>query len=261
VTAAVLHHAVRGDGPPVLFVHAGIADSRMWDGFAERLVAGGHRTIACDLRGFGRSPLTPGVVSNAADLLALLDHLGLERAAVVGASFGGLQALDLALRAPDRVSALVLLGSVLDEFDASAELDAFDAAEEAAVEAGDLDAATEANVRFWIERPGERPAEDVDPAVLDLVRTMQRAAFAAQMDVDAALDAPDPPVARRLADVAMPTLVVVGADDVADFVALARRLAHGIPGAGPVVTIARAAHLPALERPAETAAVVLDFLA
>jgi 3-oxoadipate enol-lactonase len=97
--------------------------------------------------------------------------------------------------------------------------------------------------------------------VLDLVRTMQRAAFAAQMDVDAALDAPDPPVARRLADVAMPTLVAVGADDVADFVALARRLADEIPGAGPAVTIARAAHLPALERPAETAAVVLDFLA
>ena len=256
----VLHHAVRGDGPPVLLVHAGIADSRMWDPFADHLVAAGRRVVTCDLRGFGRTPLTPGVVSNPADLLALLDHLAIDRAAVVGASFGGLQALDLALRAPDRVSALVLLGSALDEFDASPALDALDAAEEAAVEAGDLDAAAEANVRFWVERPGERPADDVDPAIVALVRTMQRDAFAAQIDVDAALDEPDPPVARRLREVAMPTLVVVGADDVADFAAIAQRLAGEIPGAGPVVTIARAAHLPALERPAETAAAVLDFL-
>jgi len=90
---------------------------------------------------------------------------------------------------------------------------------------------------------------------------MQRDAFAAQADVDASIEPFDPPVARRLGDVAMPTLVVVGADDVPDFVAIARRLADEIPGAGPVVTIARAAHLPALERPAETAAAVLDFLA
>ena len=89
---------------------------------------------------------------------------------------------------------------------------------------------------------------------------MQRDAFDAQIDVDAALDEPDPPVARRLREVALPTLVVVGADDVADFAAIAQRLAGEIPGAGPLVTIARAAHLPALERPAETAAAVLDFL-
>ena len=261
MTATVLHHEVRGEGPPVLLVHAGIADSRMWDGFADRLVAGGHQVITCDLRGFGRTPLAPGVVSNPRDLRVLLDHLGVERAAVAGASFGGLQALGLALRAPERVSALVLLGSALDEFDASPALDAFDAAEEAAIDAGDLDAAAAINAGFWVERPGERPAADVDPAVLDLVRTMQRDAFAAQADVDASIEPFDPPVARRLGDVAMPTLVVVGADDVPDFVAIARRLADEIPGAGPVVTIARAAHLPALERPAETAAAVLDFLA
>jgi 3-oxoadipate enol-lactonase len=255
-----LHHEVRGDGPAVLLLHAGIADSRMWAPLVAHLVDAGHRTIACDLRGFGRTPLASGVVSNPADLLALLDHLGIERAAVVGASFGGLQALDLALRAPDRVSALVLLDSALDEFDASPALDAFDAAEEAAIDAGDLDAAAAINAGFWVERPGERPAADVDPAVLDLVRTMQRDAFAAQADVDASIEPFDPPIARRLGDVAMPTLVVVGADDVPDFVAIARRLADEIPGAGPVVTIARAAHLPAFERPAETAAAVLDFL-
>ena len=77
-----LHHAVRGDGPDVLLVHAGIADSRMWEPLAERLVAAGYRVVAPDLRGFGHTPLEPGVVSNAGDLVALLEELGIERAAV-----------------------------------------------------------------------------------------------------------------------------------------------------------------------------------
>jgi len=68
-------------------------------------------------------------------------------------------------------------------------------------------------------------------------------------------------VARRLGEIAAPALVVVGADDVADFRAIATRLADELPGAGPVVTIPRAAHLPALERPDAVAAVVLPFLA
>jgi 3-oxoadipate enol-lactonase len=252
-----LHHEVRGEGPAVLLVHAGIADSRMWAPVAERLVAGGHRVVTCDLPGFGRTPLEPGVVSEAADLVALLDHLDVERAAVVGASFGGRIALELALRAPERVAALALLDSSLDEFERSEELAAFDAAEEAALEDGDLDAAVELTVRMWVTR-GDR---DVDPAVVDLVRTMQRDAFAAQLGVDADFDQLDPPLTRRLGEIAAPTLVVVGADDVGDFHRIAQRLADELPAAGPVVTVDGAAHLPALERPDETARLLLDFLA
>jgi 3-oxoadipate enol-lactonase len=252
-----IHHEVRGAGPAVLLVHAGIADSRMWAAVAERLAAGGHRVVTCDLPGFGRTPLAPGLVSQPADLVALLDELGIERAAVVGASMGGLAALELALRAPDRVAALVLLDAALDEFDRSPELRAFGAAEEAALEADDLDAAVEANVRMWVTR-GDRA---VDPAVVELVERMQRAAFEAQLGVDAEFEELDPPVARRLREIGVPALVVVGAEDLGDFARIAERLADELPGAGPVVPIEGAAHLPALERPDETARLVLDFLA
>ena len=85
---------------------------------------------------------------------------------------------------------------------------------------------------------------------------MQRAAFEAQIGVDAELEEPDPPVARRLGEIGVPALVIVGADDVEDFVRLGERLAGELPGAGPLVRIAGAAHLPALERPDEVAAVV-----
>jgi 3-oxoadipate enol-lactonase len=252
-----IHHAVRGDGPAVLLIHAGIADSRMWAPLAERLVAGGFRVITCDLRGFGRTPLEPGIVSNAADLVALLDHLAIDRVAVVGASFGGLVAVELALRAPERVAALALLASDLDDGEHSAERDALDAAEEEALDADDLDAAIEANVRTWVTRGGR----DADPEVVALVRAMQRDAFAAQIGVEAELEENDPPVARRLGEIAVPVLVVVGADDLEDFHRNAERLAAELPAARPPVTIPGAAHLPALERPAETADVLLAFLA
>jgi 3-oxoadipate enol-lactonase len=252
-----LHHEVRGDGPPVLLVHAGIADSRMWAPLAERLLAAGHTVVTCDLRGYGRSPLEPGVVSHPADLAALLDALGLDRVAIVGASFGGLMTLALALDAPDRVAGLVLLDAPLDVFAESDELVAYYGAEEALLEAGDADGAIELNVRFWIDRDGRRA---VDPAVLDLVRTMQRDAFAAQEGVEAELEEPDPPIAQRLAEIRAPALVLVGADDVPDVIRVAERLAEELPEAGPVVRIPGAAHLPALERPDDVAALVIAFL-
>ena len=252
-----LHHAVRGDGPDVLLVHAGIADSRMWEALADRLAAAGYRTVAPDLQGFGRTPLEPGVVSNAGDLEAMLDEVGVERAAVVGASFGGRVALELALRAPERVQALALLDAGLDEFDWSDELDAFDAEETAALEREDVEDAVRANVRMWVRRAGRT----ADPAVVELVAAMQRDAFAAQIGVDADLEPNDPPVAERLREIAAPALVVVGADDVGDFHRLAERFAAELPNARPVVTIAGAAHLPALERPDEVAELLIGFLA
>jgi 3-oxoadipate enol-lactonase len=251
-----LHHEVRGDGPPVLLVHAGIADSRMWGPLRDRLVGAGYAVVTCDLPGFGRSPLPPGTISPAAELVALLDAIGVDQAAVVGASFGGLVALTLALRAPDRVRALALLGAAVDEFEPSAELAAARAAEEAAWDAGDLDAAAEENIRTWVTRGGRA----ADPAVVELVRAMQRDAFALQEGVDAELEESDPPVARRLGEIAVPALVAVGEDDIEDFHRIAARLANELPGAGPVVTIPGAAHLPALERPDETAQALLDFL-
>jgi 3-oxoadipate enol-lactonase len=252
-----LHHEVRGDGPAVLLVHAGIADSRMWAPVAERLASAGFRAVVCDLRGFGRTSLEPGPVSHAADLLALLDALRIDRAAVVGASFGGYAALALALRAPDRVGALALLGAFLDGQEPSAEIEAYEAEESAALEAGDVDAAFAANVRMWVARPGRR---DVDPAVVELVTTMQRDALAAQAGIDAELEEIDPPIAPRLGEIRVPALVAVGADDVEDFHRMAERLAAGLPGAAPVVTVEGAAHLPALERPAQTAELLIGFL-
>ncbi len=245
-----LHVEQAGSGPDVVLVHAGVADGRMWDGQWVDWAA--HRRVTrLDLRGFGRSDPPEGTYSHAGDVLAVLDTLGIERTALVGASFGGRVALDLAASRPDRVSGLVLADAALPDHDWSAEIQAFGAAEDEAIEAGDLDRAAEVNVDFWV---GSAPAP-----VRAAIREQQRNAFVLQVgrEDDEALLTDDLP--SRLASVTVPTLVLVGESDYADFHAIADRLATSIPDTRRA-TVPGAGHLPSLEQPQAVDAVVLPFL-
>src|SRR5215216_661353 len=96
-----LHYEIEGDGPAVVLIHEGIVDSRMWDDQVPALVDAGYRVLRYDLRGYGRSEL--------------LADAGIQRAAFVGASYGGRIALEFALSRPAAVAALVLFASGLRE--------------------------------------------------------------------------------------------------------------------------------------------------
>jgi pimeloyl-ACP methyl ester carboxylesterase len=103
----------RGEGPPVLFI-AGLGDPAEAWVFQQEALAGRYRTIAFDNRGVGRSPLpdTPLTVPGMADDAAtILDVLGIERADIVGFSGGSVTAQELAIRYPQRVASLVLVGT------------------------------------------------------------------------------------------------------------------------------------------------------
>jgi 3-oxoadipate enol-lactonase len=255
-----LYVEVAGEGaPPVVLVHAGVADSRMWDPQWAPFSAA-YRAIRFDLRGFGRSALPPEPYAHGRDLVALLERLGGGPVLLVAASMGGAVALEVAVARPDLVAALVLAGAALPGHDWSAETRASWDEEAAALERGDLDAAVEGNLRTWVD--GRRgPSAAVDPAVRELVGRMQRRAFDLQLPVwdDADEEELVPDVADRLGEIRAPTLVLVGAEDLADFREIAERLAREIPGARHV-TIAGAAHLPSLERPGEFNDLVLGFL-
>jgi 3-oxoadipate enol-lactonase len=95
-----------GDGPPVVFLHGGLGDSRLFEPQAKAL-ADAHRCIRFDLRLFGRTEAPGEPFSWVDDTIGVLDALDVERAALVGLSFGGGIALDVALGHPDRVTALV----------------------------------------------------------------------------------------------------------------------------------------------------------
>jgi 3-oxoadipate enol-lactonase len=251
-----LWHEAAGEGdPPVLLLHAGICDARMWGPQRDALTAR-RRTIRCDLRGYGRSELAPEGFSHAGDVAALLERLGSAPAAVVGASFGGLVALDLALGRPDLVERLVLADAPLADHEWSPEVRAFFEREEELLEAGDVDAAVELNLRFWLDRsPGAAPE------LRERVGAMQRRAFELQLPLwdytEDELLAEGP--SERLGELAVPALVVTGEHDVEDFVAIADRIAAGIADARRE-TIAGAGHLPSLERPEEFNELLLAFL-
>jgi pimeloyl-ACP methyl ester carboxylesterase len=254
-----LYHEVAGTGPAVVLVHEGIADSRMWDRQFARW-PGSFRVVRYDIAGFGRSPLRGGPFSHSRDLLELLDQLAIEKAALVGGSLGGRIALDTALAAPERVVALVLVAPGLPGWEWSEHVREFGEAEEAALEAGDMDSAVELNLRLWVDGPRRGP-DAVDPAVRAFVGRMQRLAFE-NLEAAYAQDPPPGPEERPdgvPADVRAPTLLVVGDEDVPDMLAISERLERELPDARRVV-MQGVAHVPSLERPDEFERIVLGFL-
>ncbi|WP_415952440.1 alpha/beta fold hydrolase [Streptomyces sp. KLOTTS4A1] len=250
-----LSYVVEGAGTPVVLVHAGIADHRMWDAVAPAL-AQSHTVIRYDLRGFGESAPPSGPFRETDDLLALLDHLGHDKVRLVGASWGGRVALDFALAHPERLHSLAVFSPPWRGYDWGAEMIAYDEAETKALEAGDLDTAVQVNLDMWL-RGSARGWEDVAEGLADLLREPLRISLVNQ---DTVGEHSQDPVGGELSALNIPTLVGIGKLDAGDFQDIAARYANEIPGAD-FVTFDNAAHLIALDAPAELAAALGPFLA
>jgi pimeloyl-ACP methyl ester carboxylesterase len=233
-----LPHDQVGTGPAVVLLHAGVADRTMWAEHLRPLADAGHRVVAMDLPGFGEAP-EPPLLAPWADVIETMDALGVERATLVGNSFGAAVALRVAAVAPERVAALVLVSVPPREWDPSPQLQAAWDAEEAALEREDLEGAVAAVVDAWT-LPGA-PAQ-----LRSRVAAMQRRALETQMAAGEPEEAPDPLEGRRLEPV--PAVVVVGEHDMPDFHAAAEEWAAELPDARRV-TIAGAGHLAPLEQP------------
>lgn len=245
-----IHHLVRGEGRTVVLLHAGVADLRMWDHAATGLVAAGRRVVRCDLRGYGSTTVEPGAsYSDAEDVLAMVDELGLASFSLVGASYGGYVAQQVATALPDRVERLVLVCAAGDLVEPDADLRAFWHEENRLLEADDVDGATELNVATWL-------GPDADDDARSLVRTMQRAAFDHQLAAGD-VDDRDLPVTPEM--LVMPVTMIVGAHDFDFFADTARALAARVPGAE-VIELEWAGHLPILERPDEGSHMLLRAL-
>ena len=245
VGGADLYYEIQGSGPAVLVVHGFTLDGRMWD---EQVAA--LRDIAtvvrCDLRGFGRSsdPAAGVPYSHSADVVALLDHLEIDSALLVGLSMGGLVVLETALAAPHACSRLVLLDSVLDgvRWDAASER-AWPPRRMTGNNAGhvsrDGHLAHTSLLRSRVSRPEAR-------------RTHSRRSSRCIRDSIGLSGIPrrhrirDPHTA--LEHVSAPTTVVVGALDVPCFLTMADVLARRIPGAR-LVVIPDCGHMSNLEAP------------
>lgn len=253
----ILHSSVSGAGPDVVFLHAGIADRRMWAPqvpvFAPRF-----RVTTCDLRGFGESPMVAGPYAHYRDLRALLDHLDVRRAALVGASMGGSVAIDFTLEHPERVSALVLVDPGLDgyRFQDPWLKERWGVSEDA-LERGDWEEAARVETATWLAGP-DREIEALPQALRGLLRDMLLASYPATK-AGGVEEGPDRSSIERLGEIRVPTLVLVGEHDVPDMKRVSEILVSGIPVAERAVILG-AAHLPSLEQPEEFNLLALAFL-
>ena len=251
---ARLVYEVSGDGPAVVLVHGFGLDMRMWEPQAGPLAAR-FRVVRYDCRGFGASgPFDPAVpYTHAGDLVALLDHLGIDDAVVAGLSFGGRVALQAALADPPRIRGLALLDAVLDGVPWDPE--SARALDEVArrVQAGGVLAGREA----WLAHPlfaaaCERP--DLGARLAVMV-----AGYPGQHWLGQDPHRQTRPPIDVLEGVAVPTLVVVGERDVPGFREMSAVLARRIPGAVYRV-VADAGHMVNMEQPAAVNEMLTRFV-
>lgn len=255
INGARIHYVREGEGMPVMLLHAGVADHRMW-GPQVRALSKHFDVIAPDMRGFGRSQLPPVEWSPIADVLGLLDELHLKPVHLVGCSIGGGVAIDFAIEHGERISKLVLVGPGVSGVAFSARYPELYAEAEAAEKTGDQQAIVEADAHLWLDGPRRPPGYVKDP-VRKLFFEMD-----GNFDSDwnsAPIAKIDPPAAERLQEISAPTLVVVGDQDAPPIFDAVELLMEKVPHARKAV-IHDAAHLPNLEHPGEFNRIVLDFL-
>jgi pimeloyl-ACP methyl ester carboxylesterase len=253
-----LQYEVAGEGPAVTLIHPGLWDMRTWDRQMETFPAAGFRTIRYDVRGYGGSSRPTGEsYSHLRDLIALLDTLGVPQTALVGCSMGGEVAIDTALEHPDRAWALVAVAPGLSGFEPLPDEEEWwadlDAEIGMAVEAGELERAQDLRLAIWAplgvdDEAGRRIREIAFDNLHELT-----------MDESGAVEL-EPPAARRLGEIDLPTLVVAPDHDPPDMRRIADLIAKEALDARKVV-IEDADHVVNLRQPERFDEAVLGFLA
>lgn len=254
---ADIAYDVHGAGDPMVLLHAGIADRRMWDDQLEAFAAD-HRVVRLDLRGFGETAADRSPFTHHDDVEAALDALDITGAYLVGASLGGAVALDVALHHPARVAGLVLIGPAVEgmRFEDPELLAGWERAD-ALVAAGDLEAAAELELSLWVAGPQRLPGE-LDDELWHRVREMLVASYGRETGDEQ--EPAGPPTVERLDEITVPTLVLLGKLDRPDIRGFADVLVERLPVAR-LIGLAGVAHLPNLETPQRINRLVLEFVA
>jgi pimeloyl-ACP methyl ester carboxylesterase len=257
-----LRVAVDGAGPPIVLLHAGVADLRAWDAIVPPLLAAGYRAVRPDTRGYGASTTEDVEFSLESDIVAVLDALGIGRAALVGNSRGGMTAIDTAIAFPARVVAVVGVAAGLGGFDGGGTPEEMAINEEYervdSADPFDADALTEFEAGVWLDGPGQ-PAGRVEArlraAFVEMARPLNEPGRVRGQRI-----ALDPPANDRLAELPCPVLAIAGALDFSEVIAAAERVAAAAPD-GRAQVWSDVAHMIGMEQPDRLAAAIVEFLA
>jgi 2-succinyl-6-hydroxy-2,4-cyclohexadiene-1-carboxylate synthase len=219
--ASGLYWEASGSGSPVVLVHGFSLDRRMWNREVAAL-APRHRVFRYDQRGHGQSAAPAAPFSYHEDLLSVFDSAGLERAAIVGLSSGAEVAIDFALAYPERVSRLVLASPSLSGYKPQGPFDWMGPVMEA-LRGGDAKEAT----KRWVETPLMRLADPDSQAAMSAIVLSNWQIWTYSREH---LRMPERPAVGRLGEISIPTLVVVGTEDLPDTHRVAELLGAGIAG-------------------------------
>ena len=252
VNGTRLYYERAGSGPAVILLHGGNLDSRMWDDQMPALV-NSFSVIRYDIRPYGRSAQTEKGFSSVEDLRALMDHLNVKTASLVGLSLGGRIAIDFALTYPGRADKLVLMGPGLTGYALNVNDERLKPILTKALE-GDAEGAMD----LWLQHPMMAPAMS-RPKVAARIREIVKDNLQVWRRLPVGEQVPAPPAVERLGDITSPTLIMVGERDVPDIQAIVKLLQRDVKGARTEV-IPGAAHMPNMEDPERVNRLLVAFL-
>ena len=261
VKGGSIHYTKVGDGLPIVLIHAGYLDSRMWDNQVEHF-SGEYTVITYDVRGYGQSSVVSSRYSDAEDLELLLDHLKVEKAVLIGVSNGGRISFDFAVEHPDRVTAMVLVDPSIkgyrssgpEEDDLWSDFNLKSEKQNALIGEGKFREAAAMDVDIWMPVLTGKMREKIRDIAMENARIYSPDSDPFELQIS-----PEPPAFTRLNVLKMPILMVVGDHDLPGMIALARRVHEMIPHSR-MITIKGADHVPSLSKPDEFTRIVQDFL-
>lgn len=248
-----LYYEVSGnDGPWIIFSHGGFGDRRMWNQQIDKF-AKEYRVLVYDHRGFGKSNVPQAEYSPVKDLADLCDLLKIDQAHIVGNSMGGILAIDFTLKHPSRVASLIVVASGPGGIPPSQEVIRMTADFKAAIEKG-----THTVAEIMINNPMVAITSRL-PSTAPLLKTMiDENASAIKMKFWP-FEKMDPPAAKRLGEIKVPTLIILGEKDIKSMLDVGEITANGIKGARKEV-IPGADHLPQMVDPARFNEILTEFL-
>lgn len=255
---AMLATEVIGSGDPIVFLHARVADRRMW-GHQIREIGDSHQAIAYDRRGFGETVAEAEDHSAVEDLIAVIESVTSGSPAIlVACSQGGGIAIDAALRYPSYVRALALIAPNVTgapKMTHAARVEDLTARLAEAEANHDIEEAVTIRTSLWLDGPFQSEGRVTGEArqLFDEMNFVALGLPATGANTDA-------PIAYgRLQELSVPTLVICGDLDLPGIQARSRYVATNISRAT-FHEIAGTAHLPSLERPQEVTRVIANFI-
>lgn len=253
-----IYYQVTGEGPPLVLIHAGFLDSRMWDE-QFKLFADGFKVIRYDVRGFGKSDSPHDKFTNSNDLYSILKHLNITKATLIGVSNGGAIALDFAVEHPEMLERLILVGTGVWGYENTPEeekiWDRFDEMmkpQELAVKENRLADAVEMDVNVWAAAQNPTSRKRILEIAMDNARTQAEPPGKWQIRRQ-------PSTFKRVVEINAATLLIVGDRDVEGMILQSRRLQELIPNSK-LVVVEGADHVVNLSKPDQFNRLVLEFL-